>query len=148
MATPDAPELMALDPMKLKSMEKGFIGELVTPTEASTSCPTSTSPSRVQSPRSKGTIDMTCGDVEDVDGAPFVFDRLEDALPKGDSESPKRGPASPKRKAKVGKKKDEKKALALSIPSASQPAAPHSPSKRSTFGASQGWRTPTASPQH
>merc|ERR1719482_1819039 len=79
-----------------------------------------------------------------------MIDRvLEDALPKGDSENPKRGPASPKRKVKVGKKKDEKKALYLSIPSGQQPAVPHSPSKRTTYGASQqGWRTPTASPQN
>jgi len=153
MATPDAEETMVLDPIKLKSMlpidgsmEKGFIGELMTPTEASTSCPTSTSPSRVPSPRSKGTADpMTCGDVEEVHVA--SVDRfLADALHKGDSESPK---PSPKRKAKVGKKKDEKKHLALSIPPVQQAAAPPSPSKRATYGApQQGWRTPTASPQH
>jgi hypothetical protein len=144
---PDAEESLALDPIKLQSMlpmdgcmEKNF-GELVTPTEASTSCPTSTSPSRVPSPRSKG---LTGGEVEEVHVASVMVDHvLEDAL-KGDSAQP----ASPKRKAKVGKKKDEKKTPALSI-SVHQPAAPLSPSKRTTFGASQqGWRTPTASPQH
>jgi hypothetical protein len=152
MATPDADEMTTLDPMKLMkldgSMEKGLMGELVTPTEASTSCPTSTSPSRVQSPRgSKGTADSGYGDFEDVNAASVMVDRvLEEAL-KGDSES--RAPASPKRKAKVAKKKDEKKNLVLSIPPVQQPAAPPSPSKRTALGASQqGWRTPTASPQH
>merc|ERR1719504_598829 len=99
MATPDADELMALDPMKLQSME-GFMGELVTPTEASTSCPTSTSPSRATTPRgSKGVADMRSRDVDEVHVSSVMVDRvLEDAL-----QGEQRGPGSPKRKAKVGK---------------------------------------------